>query len=437
MLRSKFKFFAVTFGSSFFSVTIGYLRFAVDGKIPLVKKYMSKQFLSCILIILVMLGTFFYLMNLITTNIVTNIVAKTFYGEQVDRFYAYFSHHFKGGFNFWTLFFPSFVLFSFYIFQIIIIFSKSINKMGLANTMKLLANYPTLFFFSILTNLIFEFDDRTQEAICSDEVANIDQPVQDSHRTPNQEQSQETKQRSYPCSDKNLSQEVSQSNSRVIPFKESDSMADFIWKDFRENAKVGDNDENENDTEDVDSMVNSPIPIPHLNEQVTYSFDDQIVSRIKFSVQYSRKSFRVWMILTLTIRAIDISLQAVRGHFHVPHEILKISYHVIYILAFLYFTNTHIKTDDASPTQEQDKVDSLVSPTIEEEERKESVISTEITTFSKRTNPMVQAGSSLYTIPVPSSSSVKNLRIGQETLISTMKLDTLIGDIAEGAAGIP
>ena len=102
---------AITFTPSFFSLTLGYLRFAVKGKIPLVNKYMYKQFLSCILIILVMLGTFFYLMSLITTNIVNNIGFKTLYGDQVDRIDLFFTHHFKGGFNFWILFLHLFVYF--------------------------------------------------------------------------------------------------------------------------------------------------------------------------------------------------------------------------------------------------------------------------------------------------------------------------------------
>ena len=44
--RSTFKFFAITFGSSFLNVCVGYLRLAVEGKTQMPTKYLSKESLA-------------------------------------------------------------------------------------------------------------------------------------------------------------------------------------------------------------------------------------------------------------------------------------------------------------------------------------------------------------------------------------------------------
>jgi hypothetical protein len=417
LFRSKFKFFAVTFGSSFCSVTIGYLRFAVEWKNPLVDEYRSKKFVACVLIIMAMLAHFFYIMNLVTTNILTNIVAKNFYGDQLDRFYVYFSHYFKGGFDFWTLFFPSFVLLSFYAFQIVFIFVKNIREMGMLNTMRLLVKYPTLFFFSILTNLMFFHDNAEDSPRCLVEIVEVEQSATNFYQTPKEETSLN---------------ETSPTGTLAIPYLESHSMAEL-------------NDEN--DPKDADIIPSFPTPTECFDIEIAESFDDKFVNRIKFSKEDSKKSFKVWMILTLILRAIDISLQAVRGHFFVHHEIFKVTCLFVYFVAFLYFTCTENNPDEETQIQDNDLED-LDSATLEGHEEEEAEGSSiTVGTHSRQTDSPASFCYPLYILPVQSSSkffinrkltkhSVDSILIGQNALISTMRLDTLVGGITEGAVAI-
>ena len=88
---------------------------------------------------------------------------KTLYRDYLDSFLLFFSHHYKGSFDFFTLVFPWFPIFLLYLFPVIFIFHKTFRPMGLENTMRLLKECPSIFLFSIHTNMIFVFDPNTTE----------------------------------------------------------------------------------------------------------------------------------------------------------------------------------------------------------------------------------------------------------------------------------
>ena len=127
------------------------------------KKYLSKQSFVCFCIIFTRVLTFIYLIIIIETNIVTNIIMKTLYRDYLDSFLLFFSHHYKGSFDFFTLVFPWFPIFLLYLFPVIFIFHKTFRPLGLGNTMRLLKECPSIFLFSIHTNMIFVFDPNTTE----------------------------------------------------------------------------------------------------------------------------------------------------------------------------------------------------------------------------------------------------------------------------------
>ena len=145
--RSKFTFFVITFGSSFFNVSFGYLRFAVEGKTPISKRFFSKMSFALMILIISSLAIFIFFMILIQTNVVTHIIFRTFCGNQFQRCEEFFIHHFKTSLNFITLVYPPSFLLLNYVPTLIFICKKSIEQMGISNTLRLIKSYPSIVFF--------------------------------------------------------------------------------------------------------------------------------------------------------------------------------------------------------------------------------------------------------------------------------------------------
>ena len=158
LYRSMFKFFIITFGSSFLNVTLGYLRFAVESNTRMSDRFVSKMSLALLTLIVSSLATFIFFMILIQTNVVTNIIMKTFCGKNIQRCHEFFIYHFKTSLDFITLIYPPSFLFIYYVPTIIFICKRSIEQMGSCQALTLLKDNPTILFFSILTHLLFKYE---------------------------------------------------------------------------------------------------------------------------------------------------------------------------------------------------------------------------------------------------------------------------------------
>ena len=128
LCRSKFKFYVITFGSSFFNASFGYYRFAIEGRTPILKRFLSKMSLALMMLIISSLGIFIFFMILIQTNVDTHIIFRTFCGNQFQRCEEFFIHHFKTSFNFITLVYPPSFLLLNYVPTLIFLVKRTLNK---------------------------------------------------------------------------------------------------------------------------------------------------------------------------------------------------------------------------------------------------------------------------------------------------------------------
>ena len=351
--RSTFKFFAITFGSSFLNVIVGYFRFSVEGNTLLAKKYMSKQALACMLVIIVKLAAFIYIVMIIEIHFVLNIVVRNFYGDQFNRYYVSFNSLIPfGDFNFLSLVFPALLLFLSFGITMVFVFVKSIQQMGLVNTLKLLKYYPTLFLFSILTNLIFDFEpaenilDNIEEQQNTNENAKSD--IIDEEQNANEETKQKCQFDDDISDDSDVDSEVL---SQTQQMSEDEVIAESLENvEFTGVYKVDGEDE----------IVQNQSKIECLDVDDTKTFYDQIVSNIKFSVKNSKLVFKIWLTIHLPLLISHISLRVARDQLRIPLDFFLLIILFIYIIAVIYIIKSH--QHNVVPALTGDNLDGSLPP---------------------------------------------------------------------------
>ena len=167
----------------------------------------------------------------------------------------------------------------------------------------------------------------------------------------------------------------------------------------------------------------------------TESFHKQIISKIKFSPNESKTAFKIWLILTIVIGIMDMSLQIARGVFFISHTILKGSVLLFYILAIIYFI--YNQTGLVVPTVYQTSPQSGGYPDTDLQQGAEDSI---IDETKEHGTPIFEASTSTVAIPSaspgPSRKKASLAILGKETVINAMKLSTVVGDTIKTAAEI-
>ena len=169
----------------------------------------------------------------------------------------------------------------------------------------------------------------------------------------------------------------------------------------------------------------------------TESFREQIISKIKFSPNESKTAFKIWLILTIVMGIMDMSLQIARGVFFISHTILKGSVLLFYILAIIYFI--YNQTGLVVPTVYHASPQSGGYPSTDtdlQQGAEDSIIDE----TQEHGTPIFEASTSTVAIPSaspgPSRKKASLAILGKETVINAMKLSTVVGDTIKTAAEI-
>ena len=151
--RSIFQFYAITFGSSFFNMTLGYVKFATA--IGFMQNRSIRVFIAYIGIVITNTMEWIYSFIIVMNNLFIYMVAKTISGSESDwlEFNEFVLKHYKVNFSIATLFLPGMFVSTILVARLCYILKTCIDRIGFWRTLSHFKNSTLVFLHSALTNL--------------------------------------------------------------------------------------------------------------------------------------------------------------------------------------------------------------------------------------------------------------------------------------------
>ena len=148
-----FQFYAITFGSSFFNMTLGYVKFATA--IGFMQNRSIRVFVAYIGIVVTNTMEWIYSFIIVANNLFIYMVVKAISASESDwlEVNELFLKHYKINFTIATLVLPGMLFSIFHIVRLCFILKTCIDRIGFWQTLSHFKSSPLVFFHSALTNL--------------------------------------------------------------------------------------------------------------------------------------------------------------------------------------------------------------------------------------------------------------------------------------------
>ena len=148
-----FQFYAITFGSSFFNMTLGYVKFAIA--IGFMQNSSIRVFIAYIGIVVTNTMEWIYCFIVVANNLFIYTVVKTISGSESDwlEVNEFFLKHYKINFSIAALVLPSLLVSTIHVARLCFILKTCIDRIGFWRTLSHFKNSPLVFLHSALTNL--------------------------------------------------------------------------------------------------------------------------------------------------------------------------------------------------------------------------------------------------------------------------------------------
>ena len=147
-----FQFYAITFGSSFFNMILGYVKFA--AAIGFMQNSRTRVFMAYVGVVIASTMEWIYTFIIVMNNFFLYMVAGILYHDPywLD-FNKYFLKHYKINFTLATLVLPGLFVSVIHVARLSYILKTCFDRIGSWRTLCLLKNSPLVFVHSTLTNL--------------------------------------------------------------------------------------------------------------------------------------------------------------------------------------------------------------------------------------------------------------------------------------------
>ena len=147
-----FQFYAITFGSSFFNMILGYVKFA--AAIGFMQNSRTRVFMAYVGVVIASTMEWIYTFIIVMNNFFLYMVAGILYHDPYwPDFNKYFLKHYKINFAIATLVLPGFFVSIIHVARLCFILKTCINRIGFWRTLSHFKNSPLVFLHSALTNL--------------------------------------------------------------------------------------------------------------------------------------------------------------------------------------------------------------------------------------------------------------------------------------------
>ena len=148
-----FQFYAITFGSSFFNMVLGYVKFATA--IGFMQNTKTSVFVAYIGIVITSTMEWIYSFIIVMNNMFIFVVARVTFAFEEDwkEFNKFFVKYYKINFALATLFLSGFLVSLIHLARICYVLKISVDMIGLRRTLCLFKNSPLVFVHSAMTNL--------------------------------------------------------------------------------------------------------------------------------------------------------------------------------------------------------------------------------------------------------------------------------------------
>ena len=148
-----FQFYAITFGSSFFNMTLGYVKFA--AAIGFMQNTSIRVYIAYIGVVITNTMEWIYSFIIVMNNLFIYILAEAIFSDSSEwlEFNEFFLKHYKINFAIATLVLPGFFVSIIHVARLCFILKTCIDRIGFWRTLSHFKNSPLVFLHSALTNL--------------------------------------------------------------------------------------------------------------------------------------------------------------------------------------------------------------------------------------------------------------------------------------------